>query len=133
MLGDVDGDGVPDIYASDWSDAAKGPGTGKIYVDSGRTGRLHTLEGETTGEGFGSTQAVDGDVNGDGCADLIVGAWQYSVTAQSAGRAYLFDGRSGKLLGTYTSKIPGDTMGFDAVGMGTLDAGGTTELLVTAG
>ncbi len=125
VLGDVDGDGVPDIYASDWSDAAKGPGTGKIYVYSGRTGRrLHTPEGETAGEGFGTTQGVGGDVNGDGRADLIVGTWQYSVTAQSAGRAYLFDGRSGKMLSTYTSKIPGDTFGFDAVGMERSTPGG---------
>ena len=134
VLGDVDGDGVPDIFASDWSDSSKGPRTGKTYVYSGRTGRrIYVLMGETAGEGFGTTQSIAGDVNGDGRADLIVGSWQYSVAAQSGGRAYLYDGKSGRLLRTYTCRIPGDTFGFDAVGMGSTDSAGQAELLITAG
>jgi FG-GAP repeat/FG-GAP-like repeat len=134
VLGDVDGDGVPDIFASDWSDASRGPGTGKTYVYSGRTGkRLYTFRGDTAGEGFGTTHSTAGDVNGDGRADIIVGSWQYGVAAPSGGRAYLFDGRTGGRLRTYTCKIVGDTFGFDAVGMGTLDDQGQSELLVTAG
>lgn len=134
VLGDVDGDGVPDIFASDWSDASKGSRTGKIYIYSGKTGRrLYTLTGETAGESFGTTQSIAGDVNGDGHADLIVGSWQYSVAAQSGGRAYLYDGRTGRLLRTYTDRIPGDTFGFDAVGMGSADSAGQAELLITSG
>jgi hypothetical protein len=72
-------------------------------------------------------------VNGDGRTDLIVGSWQYSAAAQSGGRAYLYDGRSGRLLRTYSGRIPGDTFGFDAVGMGNVDDSGQSELLITAG
>ncbi len=134
VLGDVDGDGVPDIFASDWSDAALGPKTGKTYVYSGSTGqRLYTFSGQTPGEGFGTTHSVAGDINGDGRADLIIGSWQYSAVAPGAGRAYLYDGRTGKLLRTYTSRIPGDTFGFDAVGFGEHDAHGQAELLITSG
>src|SRR4029079_10135463 len=82
--GDVDGDGVPDIYASDWSNAAKGPATGRVYVYSGRTGKvLLTLTGEAAGEGCGTTHATAGDVDRDGRADLIVGSWQYAGAAIS--------------------------------------------------
>ncbi len=134
VLGDVDGDGVPDIFASDWSDASRGASTGKTYVYSGRTGkRLYMFRGDTAGEGFGTTHSVAGDVNGDGRADIIVGSWQYGVAAPGGGRAYLFDGRTGQRLRTYTCKIVGDTFGFDAVGMGTLDDKGQTELLITSG
>ena len=134
VLGDVDGDGVPDIFASDWADASRGPSTGKTYVYSGRTGkRLYMFRGDTAGEGFGTTHSVAGDVNGDGRADIIVGAWQYGVAAPGGGRAYLFDGRTGQRLRTYTDKIVGDTFGFDAVGMGTLDDKGQSELLITSG
>src|SRR5262249_9178575 len=38
--GDLDGDGVQDIFASDWSNAAKGRSTGRVYAYSGKTGAL---------------------------------------------------------------------------------------------
>ena len=57
--GDVDGDGVPDVYLSDWSNGARGPSTGRVYVQSGRDGhRLFTFTGETAGEGFGTSPSV---------------------------------------------------------------------------
>ena len=133
VLGDVDADGVPDIYASDWSNAARGPATGRVYVYSGRTGKpLLTLTGGAAGEGFGTTHATAGDVNHDGHADLIVGAWQYAGAAISGGRAYLYSGKDGKLLQTYTSRIPGDTLGFDAVAIGDVDGDGATDFLITS-
>lgn len=131
--GDMDGDGVSEIYASDWSNRAKGPSTGRIYVHSGSSGRrLFALTGETSGEGFGTSPSAAGDVDGDGRADLIIGAWQYGSAAVSGGRAYLYSGRNGGLLRTYTSRIPGETFGFDAVGMGDVDADGSVDLLITA-
>ena len=131
--GDMDGDGSSEIYASDWSNSAKGRSTGRIYVHSGRTGRrLFTLTGETSGEGFGTSSSVAGDVDGDGRADLIVGAWQYGQAAVSGGRAYLYSGRTGTRLRTYTCRVPGDTFGFDAVGVGDVDGDGTIDLLITS-
>jgi hypothetical protein len=132
-IGDVNRDGVPDVYASDFSNGAKGPSTGRIYVHSGADGRrLLTLTGETAGEGFGIGPAAAGDVNGDGYDDLIVGAWQYAGEAVSGGRAYLYSGKDGTLLKTYTCRTPGDTFGFDAVGMGDVDGDGTIDFLITS-
>ena len=131
--GDVDGDGVPDVYASDWSNTAKGPSTGRVYVHSGKDGRrLLTLTGETAGEGFGTSPSVAGDVDHDGHADLIVGAWQYAGAAVSGGRAYLYSGRDGHLIKTFTSRIPGDTFGFDAVAMGDVNGEGMNDFLITS-
>jgi hypothetical protein len=132
--GDVDGDGVPDIYASDWGNNAKGPQTGRVYIYSGKDGHtILTLTGETAGEGFGTSPSVAGDVDGDGHADLIVGAWQYGGAAIGGGRAYLYSGKDGHLMKTYTCRTPGDTFGFDAVTMGDLEGDGVSDFLITSG
>ncbi len=76
--GDFDRDGVPDVYTTDFPNAAKGPSTGRAYVYSGKDGRnLLTLTGETPGEGFGIGASRMGDADGDGVPDLIIGSWQY--------------------------------------------------------
>jgi hypothetical protein len=124
---------VPDVYASDFPNAAKGPSTGRVYVHSGGDGRrLLTLTGDTAGEGFGIGPANAGDVDGDGHDDLIVGAWQYADPVIAGGRAYLYSGKDGRLLKTYTCRVPGDTFGFDAVGIGDVDRDGTIDVLITS-
>jgi hypothetical protein len=131
--GDVDADGVLDAFASDFANTAKGPSTGRTFVHSGRTGALLlTLTGETAGEGFGTSNSVAGDVNGDGHADLIVGSWQYGAAAGGGGRAYLYSGKDGALLRTFTCRIPGDAFGFDANEIGDINGDGMIDLLITS-
>ncbi|HEY3664272.1 MAG TPA: FG-GAP-like repeat-containing protein [Chthoniobacterales bacterium] len=134
VIGDTDGDGTPDIYVSDWPNNAKGPSTGRVYVYSGKDGHpLLTLTGEHEGGGLGTSPSPAGDVDHDGHDDLIVGAWQYAGGATSGGRGYLFSGKDGSLMKTYTCRTAGDTFGFDAVGMGDVDHDGTVDFLITSG
>lgn len=133
VVGDVNKDGVADAYASDFGNRAKGPATGRVYVHSGKDGsRLQVFTGEGPGEGFGSSASRAGDIDGDGYADLAVGAWQYGGAAMSGGRIYLYSGKDGRLLRTITGRVPGDTLGFDSVGIGDTDGDGTVDLLVTS-
>lgn len=133
LVGDVDGDKVLDVFATDFSNAAKGPATGRAYVMSGKTGALlRTLTGENAGDAFGIGSADAGDVNRDGHDDLVIGAWQYSAVAPSGGRIYLYSGKDGSLLQTITGRIPGETLGFDAAGAGDVDGDGVPDLLVTS-
>ena len=133
VVGDVDADGTPDVYASDWANQAKGPFTGRVYVHSGRTGkRLLTITGEDAGDGFGIGPARAGDVDGDGHDDLVVGAWQHDSAAPSGGKVYIYSGKDGTLLQAFTGKIAGETLGFDADGMGDIDGDGRFDFLVTS-
>ena len=50
----------------------------------------------------------------------------------SGGRIYVYSGKDGRLLRTITGRVPGDTLGFDSVGIGDTDGDGTFDLLVTS-
>jgi Tetratricopeptide repeat/FG-GAP repeat len=133
VVGDVNHDKVPDIYASDFSNNAKGNSTGRIYVHSGVDGRrLLTLTGEGANDGFGIGPADAGDVNHDGFDDLIVGAWQFAGAARSGGKVYWYSGRDGRLIRAITCRIPGDTFGFDATNVGDVDGDGVVDFLITS-
>lgn len=133
IAGDMNGDGIPDVYASDWANGAHGRFSGRVYVYSGGDGHvLITLDGQSAGEGFGTCAAKTGDVNGDGRADLVIGSWQYHGGAWSGGRVVVYSGADGRVLQSFTSRVPGDTLGFDAVGVGDVDGDGHTDYLITA-
>ncbi len=59
---------------------------------------------ESEGE-FGSSVSCAGDVNNDGCDDVIVGAWYEDpgTSPDNAGRAYVFSGATGDTLYTLVS------------------------------
>ncbi len=132
--GDVDRDGVPDVYASDFSDNTKAPGGGKIVVHSGADGReLIVIHGTVAGEGMGTSPSDAGDVDGDGIGDLVIGAWQNKEGSPSGGKVYLYSlADKGTLLRTWTCKQAGDTLGFDACGIGDVDGDGQIDFLLTS-
>lgn len=131
--GDVDGDGTGDVAMTDWNNAAGGPGTGRLFVHSGKTGeRVLTLTGDTPRAGFGTSISDAGDVDGDGRADFIVGSWQHPKGGASAGRCTLLSGKDGRVLATYTSTQPGDTLGFDATGIGDVDGDGGVDFVLSS-
>jgi hypothetical protein len=129
VLGDVDGDGFPDVYASDWEFSSS---LGRVYVHSGQTGeRLFALSGEHPGDGFGIGTADVGDVDGDGQADLLIGAWQNREAAPSGGKCYLYSGKDVSLRESWVCTVPGETFGFDTTGLGDVDGDGAIDYLIT--
>ena len=102
--GDVNGDGYADvIVGSRLHDIGTGmlyaPNVGAAYVFHGGTAGIADGDPSTAtylsyprqaSSNFGVSVAGAGDVNGDGYADVIVGADRFGVTA--AGAAYVFHG-----------------------------------------
>lgn len=132
-VGDVDADGVQDLYVSDWQDTSAGPTTGRVEVRSGADGRvLHALAGDGPGQGFGIGSAQAGDVDGDGHDDLVIGSWVHPAGAPRGGRVTLFSGASGAVLHTWTCRVPGETFGYDACHLGDVDGDGRREMLLTS-
>ena len=87
------GDHLRDLYASkptglpDFMPAGPGVQSGVFY-----------LEGSVALEGLGSTAAPAGDFDGDGIADLLVGAPGVSSNDANAGACYILRGKRGLLL-----------------------------------
>lgn len=97
-VGDIDGDGRSDFAVSGSAIDSVGARRGSVYVYSGRTGSaVLNLFGTDTNEGFGSSIASLGDIDGDGWPDLLVGAPD-AVCGTRVGAAYLFSGATGSLL-----------------------------------
>lgn len=68
--GDVDGDGIGDLLAG-----CPDLGAGQVRVYHGaHNGLLQTWHGTSNGDRFGASVASAGDVNGDGRADVAIGA-----------------------------------------------------------
>jgi FG-GAP repeat protein len=102
--GDVDGDGIADFAVGMPEEDYGGSMFGKVTVFSGASGLPIRVILSPTGQpaaGFGSALAIDGDFDGDGIADVLVGA-PHEMDTQRAGEdngcVRVFSGATGLLL-----------------------------------
>lgn len=107
-VGDVDGDGVPDIGVGCVELTSGVPGHVSIF--SGRTGaRVRYVAGSAPSDMFGMSVCAVGDLDRDGFADFATGA---PGARNSFGAAYVYRGRDGSLLRTIVGKTRGGAFTF---------------------
>ena len=159
--GDVNGDGLADIVIGAWrADPASGPNAGRSYVVFGRaetsaidlatvaTGGSNAggfvINGEAVDDRSGYSVTSAGDVNGDGLADLIVGARNNDFGSADAGRSYVVYGKSNTSainlsdvannIGGFAinGETAGDQSGYSVSAAGDVNGDGLSDLVVGA-
>ncbi len=137
--GDLNKDGFPDLIVGAHENDAAGANAGRAYVyfggPNGDTKPDVILSGEGAGDAFGYSVAGAGDVNGDGYADVVVGAYENSARAGGAGRAYVYFG-GGRMDGSpdliFTGQAAGDYFGISVAGAGDVNGDRFDDVIIGA-
>jgi hypothetical protein len=150
-IGDVNGDGYGDVaIAADlYESSLLQQDEGAVFVFLGRASGIPTgglssaaarLESDQTGARFGDAIAGAGDVNGDGYADLLVGAFLYDQGESDEGAAYVYlGGPAGITSGSpatasavLQSNQAGAQLGFSVAGLGDVNGDGYGDVALGA-
>ncbi len=132
-LGDLDGDGVPDLAIGADSDDDDGTDSGAVWVtflkNDGTVKSATKITGHAgAGDLFGLAVAAPGDLNGDGLPDLAVGAQYDDDGGTDRGAVWVFS-LSATGSATLLQKISDTSGGFAGVlDDGDLFGGGVTGL-----
>ncbi|MFN2291232.1 MAG: FG-GAP-like repeat-containing protein [Anaerolineae bacterium] len=140
--GDVNGDGFTDVIVGAPGYANGQTEEGRIWIYHGASGGLSESaarhkESNVADAEFGSSVATAGDVNGDGYADIIVGAEYYSASHVAEGRAYVWHGGpegipTGDAAWIAESNQTGGVLGSAVATAGDVDADGYADVIVGA-
>lgn len=146
--GDVNGDGYDDLVISARNNDEGGNAAGQIYIVFGKASgwsmdtNISNADASFWGEGevdHAGAVAGAGDVNGDGYADILIGAYDNDEVDINAGQIYLILGKaSGWSMDTnlsyadasFLGETAGDRAGTSVSSAGDVNGDGFDDILV---
>ncbi|HKB15294.1 MAG TPA: hypothetical protein VKF62_04480, partial [Planctomycetota bacterium] len=131
-MGDVDGDGIPDLLVGiPGADPGGLTNAGELALLSVVGGAIvWTSPGSAANERLGRTVAALGDVDGDGIDDVAAQSLPTPPPAGALGSVRVFSGANGGILFVIPASAPSTTFGYALAGPGDVDGDGAADLLV---
>lgn len=141
--GDVNADGFDDVLIGSYQWSGEAPQEGRAYLYLGGPSGLSTMPAwvaDPTNRDagrFGVSVAGVGDLNGDGFADVVVGAESYSgMLGPEEGRAYVFYGSSAGLPSAASLELSSEqlqsNLGLPVAGVGDVNGDGFADVMLGA-
>jgi sorbitol-specific phosphotransferase system component IIC len=137
--GDVNGDGYADVIvgAYFYDSGQNDEGAAFVYLgaDTGiDTTAAFMVESDQVSAYMGFSVSGAGDVNGDGYADVIVGAQRYDNGQNDEGAAFVYHGSASGIDTTTASMVESDQanayLGFSVSGAGDVNGDGYGDVIV---
>lgn len=126
--GDLNGDGFADLLSAGLNNDVL------LYFGGAIPPFNHDVHGTLTGapsSQYGYSMAPAGDINGDGFADVLVGAPSDSTKASGGGRAFAYLGGQGNVFDAVPDGVfegaANEQLGFAVAGLGDLNGDGVDD------
>jgi hypothetical protein len=127
-VGDVNGDGVPDLLVGTAGNAS---GNGPASLFSGADGQLLlVIPAPAPNELFSDAVSAAGDVNLDGVPDLLIGSPAADGSGTDSGVVRVYSGATGTALLQVLGKTGGDLAGSSVASVGDVDGDGIPDVIV---
>ncbi|MGB0133703.1 integrin alpha [Dokdonella sp.] len=139
--GDVNGDGYADVIVGAPSyDTAQIDGGSALVFLGGNAGVATTAQVQIVSNQafahYGSSVAAAGDTNGDGYADVLIGAQGYDSGQTDEGAVFIYNGSDAGIDSSATVKLEsnqtGSNMGESVAGVGDVNGDGFADVIAGA-